>query len=203
MNEETLLEDLLRRVTIGDDQRAFSQLFGIFHLRLVYFTNRLIADEQMSEEIVSGAFNKLWQLRHAYQGKTIADVRAFLYTVCRNDGYTFLKRGAPHRKRVVLTSDVDELLDPEEKAEYVNHFVETEVYHKLYSAIELLPPGQKNVLKLFLENNSIQEIADQLNMTNLSVRQSKFKAIENLRNTLTEHFPIGMVIALLPWLFEN
>ena len=187
--------DLVQRFRAGEEP-AFNALYEQYFLRVYFYTFNLINDQQEAKAIVSDTFTKLWQLRQNF--KTLPDIRGFLYRVCRNQGFDFLKYRY-HSKQEILTEDVQQLFSQDiVDQDMISQVAHTEILHSLYKEIKNLPPQRQEVLRLFfVEGLSAKEIAKKLRMTEVRVRSVKAKALNQLRSNIGPLNITLLCIALL------
>jgi len=145
------------------------------HLR--FFAYKITKNKEVSEEIVSESFYKLWQGRE--KAKSVAAVKSFLYLITRNACYDHI--GSSYHKTVDLG---DELLwdTVEGGKDILTHIIYTELIGQIVAELEKLPKQQAEVFRLsYLEGMDTQEICETLGTTASSVYFARSKAISALR----------------------
>lgn len=180
--EKNTGNDIVGRMKAGDEL-AYQSVYNELYLPLFHFTSRLIGDRPVAQDIVSTAFMKLWQMHTRFS--TLQDIKAFLYTVCRHEGYDYLKYNyGKTNKNTVLTDNIEELVQNDPVEENIsNEIIRTEVLKAIYDEIQKLPPQRQSVVKmLFIDGLDTKEVALKLGLSVASVRSTKAKAIEQLRN---------------------
>jgi len=164
------------------DPEVFSYLWKEFSPRLHFFAEQLIRNKHEAEDIVVTAFEKL--LRRGDKLDNLVDVRAFLYIVTRNlclDYLRYQSRQTENKKEYY-----EWLLSGEDKPESNQIILSTEFYHKLYWAIDQLPPKAKQVVILTLQGLSVTEIAWRLNISVSNVTSQRMNARKLLKNLLSD-----------------
>jgi RNA polymerase sigma-70 factor (ECF subfamily) len=201
--EKNTGDDIASRMRNGDEQ-AYQSVYNELYLPLFHFTSRLIKDRPVAQEIVSTGFLKLWQMRNRFS--TFADMKAFIYTLCRHEAYDFLKYSYNKtNKNTVLTDNIEELLQEDAAPENISQeIIRTEVLKTIYEEIQKLPPQRQAVVKmLFIEGLDTKEVARSLGLSVASVRSTKAKAIEQLRNNALLKKLIASLLLLFSQLYSQ
>jgi RNA polymerase sigma-70 factor (ECF subfamily) len=161
--------------------RAFDVLFDMFFPALCYFANKLIDDRQEAEDIVLDTFQKLWARREHFE--TMPNIKAFLYITVRNTCLNYIRHKETQRKR---TREMLKLLPEPLEEDAEQHRIRAEVLQNIYSAIEKLPRKCREVFELsYFEGMKAQEIAEQLQISESTVRNQKVRALQLLKTALT------------------
>jgi RNA polymerase sigma-70 factor (ECF subfamily) len=176
LGEEEALSALLRGREEGLDY-----FFRRYHAPLIYFAQGLIHDRETAEDLVEDAFLKLWERREelGMQGS----LRAWLYTTVRNACIDLLRR---NKLKVVYVKEVQATSDKDDKP-VLHRIIEAETIEQVYAALQSLPPKCGQVFRMYyLEEKSLQEIADELDLSLSTVKSQKGRAIELLRKKLPQ-----------------
>lgn len=173
-------DDLVKAVAKGDI-KAFNQLFEEFYAPLFYYSYNLVQDKEEAKDIVLTALYKGWERREQFL--QYQHIKSFLYLVVRNAGLNFLKKEQNAAVRMEEILKVSEFHTQED--DYLA--TEAEVLKKVFKAIDDLPKKCKEVFKLtYLENKSVQEIAEMLQITPSNVSAQRHRALSLLRLALAE-----------------
>ncbi len=171
----------LKMLHAGDETglRYFMSVHGE-HLR--FFAYKITKNKEVSEEIVSESFCKLWQGRE--KSKSVEAVKSFLYLVTRNACYDHI--GSSYHKTVDLGEEL--LWDAiEERKDILTHIIYTELIGQIVAELEKLPKQQAEVFRLsYLEGMDTHEICETLGTTASSVYFARSKAISTLRVVFKE-----------------
>jgi len=171
------------------DTAAFAYIYKLYYSRLIYFAKQLVADESEAQDIVSGAFIKLWQ-RHA-DFDHLSNVKAFLYIAVRNACFDFLKyakRLAGNKKDYAYWTD-----DKEE--EILHLMLKAELLQEIVAEIEKLPPQYQAVCKLsFFEGLPNDDIAQRLGISVKTVRNIKALAVKEIQTHFLQRKLLPLVI---------
>lgn len=158
------------------DRRAFELLIDRFDIRLLYYVRKLIDDSNHAQDIVQEtwvcAFRSLPRLR---------DPKAFqswLYRIAHGYVAKELHRHYRRREDQAMIDVVDEsFVEDEMRVE------QAAVIHAALS--ELSPPHREILLLRFMEDFSIEEIANTLDLPPGSVKSRLHYAKNALRTVLT------------------
>lgn len=166
-----------------EKQECFRQLFETFHKPLCFFSNRILRDEAVSEDIVQEIFLKLWEMK-SEDCHRIKTIQSFLYVTAQNRCLNYLRdreiRDRHNRK-----------LQPEEPDEddFLCRQIHAEVIAELFAAVEELPDKCKDIfIRSYFDSESEKEIAEALNISVNTVKTQKLRAKEYLRVRLKDLF---------------
>jgi RNA polymerase sigma-70 factor (ECF subfamily) len=180
MNLNHLLHDnateLFHRFQEGDGE-AFKVLYDRHFPRLCLIIGAYVEQREVVEDIVTNAFIKLYDHRAGI--KEPGHIYAFLFVVAKNEAIGHLRLQRRQRKgRAMQEQLVDrEYHDPRETELERDRWMA-----KIQNLVELLPPARKKIFRLhFFEGLSIREIANQLNLTETTVRNQRNRALIFLR----------------------
>lgn len=183
-------ETLAARFREGD-ARAYTRIHDRDYRKYVYYAFQITQDKDAAVSIVTEAYVKLWKLHANFS--TMDDIAAFLYTVIRNDSYTFNRDRSNQRKSLRLVPDVETELPAleedynaqalQEQENEVFRF-KAELHARLNDKIQALPKQRRKVILLIQAGHSHEEIARQLRITVNAVKLAKAKAIAQLRHEL-------------------
>jgi RNA polymerase sigma-70 factor (family 1) len=163
------------------NSRAFDLLFDMFFPALCYFANKLIEERQEAEDIVLDTFQKLWARREHFE--TMPNIKAFLYITVRNTCLNYLRYRETQRKR---TREMIKLMPERFEEDAEQQRIRAEVMKNIYSEIEKLPKKCREVFELYyFEGMKANEIAEQLQISESTVRNQKVRALQLLKTALS------------------
>lgn len=152
-------------------------MYDRYFPKLFLIIREYVGRQDIAEDIVTNAFIKLYNRRTRIRD---ADhIYGFLFVVARNEAV------GHHRdqKRQRGVREVQELLVDRE----YNDPLEAELERdrgmlKIRQLIGQLPPSRKQIFEMhFFNGQSIREIANQLNLTETTVRNQRNRALSFLR----------------------
>ena len=166
-------------------KEAFAAVYNLHYSRLYAFIKKLVDDKEEARDITAETFVKLWKLHANFN--TQDNIKAFLYITARNACMDFLR----YRQR--QTANKQEfnyvLLQQEENvAAASNDEIKTLVLKQIHSEIENLPTQCRRIFKMaWLEGKKNAEIAEQLELTEQTIRNQKARAVKILRLALANY----------------
>ncbi len=156
------------------DPAAFNELFKRLE-RPLYGYLRRMTDETRAHDLVQKTFLKVHQYRDRY--KPGASSKAWIYTIARNNALDYL-RSAPKRREWA-----DDTID--EKVGNTKATRDIFENQRLWSRIEELPDGQRQVIELhFFHELNFSEIAKVLNIKSSAARVRAHRAYKVLKVAL-------------------
>jgi RNA polymerase sigma-70 factor (family 1) len=186
------LLELQRRIALYDDETAYRQLYYLFYKPLLHFTGSFVSSREVSEEIVSDVFIKIWQNRKHVD--EIRNLKIYLYVSAKNNTLRYLQS-----QQKLLPIGLDELevelqnnsQDPEEM------MITAEMMIKLERAIDSLPPRCKMVYKMIREDRlRYKEIAQILDISIKTIDNQLAIALRKIAEAI--QFDLRTVSSSLP-----
>ncbi|UII25393.1 RNA polymerase sigma-70 factor [Fulvivirga maritima] len=181
--------ELIKRVVEGD-QKAFTQLYDQYRARLYSVALRLLKSPTRAEGVVQEVFLKLWKDREKLD--SIKKIENYLFVMARNKIYDRFEKLANEQ-------EADKVFW--ERKEHVtqadNELLEKQYEEILNSILKKLTPQQQEVYKLSKEEHlSQQEIADQMNISRLTVKTHMANALKIIREGLKKHIELALILGL-------
>jgi RNA polymerase sigma-70 factor (family 1) len=185
-------EQLMQRIT-DKDPTAFNEVYDKLYRKLFFFAKSLIGNTEEARDIVAESFIKLWAQKNNFSN--MAHLQVYFYTVIKNACIDYLRR---NKLRTKIES---QLIQSEIVHENVieRKFQEAELFQLLYERISQLPDRMQQVFKLtYLEGYSRTEVAQMLNLSENTIRNTNAAAMKALRLTLgVEQFVILLALTVL------
>lgn len=172
------------------NEQALAWFFNEYYAALCIAASHYVHNIEIAKEIVSEAFYKTWQYRQQFE--KAASVRAYLYTVVRNDAARYIKdqslRGTTLQNITLVKVTEDNIFDTIVKAETARH---------LHKAIATLPRQCRKIFELlYIKGKTVPEVAKELKLAPSTVRAHKVRGLNALRRIV-----ISSLILLLCKLF--
>ena len=180
-NEENIS---LRQLKL-DDERAYEEIYFLYHKRLYSFAFKYLKSRELAEDAVHDTFIKLWDNRQNIQ----TSIRGFLFTTARNHVMNMIRN---HKRKVLKHIQLEQQKTPHRnKTEEVILYSE---YQKILArGLDELPEGKKNIFKLkTAQGLTNPEIAAKLGISIHTVKSQYYQASQFIRKYLNKHAGIRM-----------
>jgi RNA polymerase sigma-70 factor (ECF subfamily) len=183
---------LLGKVADGDEA-AFSRLYYIYEPRLSSFIYKITKSKEITAEIVHDVFLKIWMGREALQD--VKNFDAFLFVISRNLAINAFHKAMRELRRLEsLHQDLAQEEDYQQEEQLL--------YNVIDSAIEQLPPRQKEVFLLNrYERLTYDQIGKKLNIGKETVKTHIQLAMKSIKRTVLSKN--GLPSLLVSFLLNN
>ncbi len=164
------------------DERAFEELYRLYSEKIYHISRKMNLSHEDAEGVVQEVFLKIWKNRSkldpelSINAYLIAIVRSLVIKKAKKDArfFAFQQYKIPLIQQLSSPGADDELIF-------------SEFSQLTREIIEQLPPAQKKIFQLrYLENLSVAEIADQLQISKRTVENQVFRATGFVREKLTK-----------------
>ncbi|MBL7813801.1 MAG: sigma-70 family RNA polymerase sigma factor [Saprospiraceae bacterium] len=183
------------------DKQAFSALYQNYIADLLTYGYRLTNDKSLIKDSIQDLFLHLWQHRHNLSATD--SVRFYLYRSLRNR--IIRNIGTQSLTQTVEPDDLNYMALPNQlpfDEEWMNEETRQEQIHKLRNAIETLPKRQQEAIELrYLHDFSLEQIAELMDISNQSVRNTLHRALTALRDVLGGS--VGLLFFLMTIYFKK
>jgi len=173
---------LQQAIACLDDVQAYKQLFLLFHPSLLQFAISILKSKELSEEIVSDVFIKIWQKRQ--QLDKIENLQFYLFTAVKNRAINKLQE---QKKNTAISIDEAHIEirsiyhDPEQK------LISAEMIQDIHAAIQQLPTRCRLIFKLVKEDGlKYKEVAELLHISLKTVENQMSLAFKKIAGAI--HF---------------
>lgn len=171
---------LQEKIAINNDQQAYNDLFALFYQSLKQFAFSFLKSKQLSEEVVSDVFIKIWQKRGSLH--TITNLKLYLFTSIRNIALNYLKKqkglnNLPVEDYWVELNSI--YFDPEQL------MITAEMIARVQEAIQSLPSRCRLIFKLVKEEGlKYREVAELLNISVKTVENQMTLALKKIGSAI-------------------
>jgi len=157
----------------------FARLVDVCSHDLFLFAKGIVAHTELSEEIVSDVFIKIWENRSDLLN--IDHLKSYLYTAVRNRAVSVLRQ---KKKHTVNLEDLDDYyFEPVDSPD--ESLIDQEQLEQINRAIEALPAKSKMVFSLAkIQGLKYKEIADILDISVKTVDYHVALSIEKICQSL-------------------
>ena len=181
-------EQFLQRINTKQTE-AFRELFSEFYNSLVLFAMGFVEQQDVAEDIVQEVFIAVCDRDARYP--TYIAFRSFLYNSVKNASLNHLKHKNVEEKNLASLNLEDEGDDIDLK------MMEEELYRLLFKTIDELPDKCRNIFLLHLEGKGNEEIALLLNLSILTVKTQKKRAMSYIRERLGRVYFVMMSLGII------
>lgn len=167
------------------DEFAFAELHGRYKAVLFVHAYRMLGNEDEAKDIVQEVFTALWARRN--DAPVIASLPAYLYSAVRNKVLDCIARKKTEEKYIrslaMFMEEGENITDREIREKELTRLIERE--------ISLLPTRMREIFELSrYENLSYKEIAEELQISDKTVKKQVSNALIILRKKLDVAFSI-------------
>lgn len=176
-------DSALLALVADNDELAFAEVYRRYKGVLFLHARRILGNDEEGKDVLQELFTTLWTRRSSIDLKT--NLSAYLYASVRNRVFDIIA----HRK--VEQKYIASLASFIEKGEYVTdqQLLAEELRELIEREIAALPPKMREVFELSRkEELSHKEIADQLHISDKTVKKQVNNALHILREKLDTVF---------------
>lgn len=196
MLHETLNSEaeIIRMLNEGQE-KALRYVYNKYCNRIYLLAMKFLKSPELAQELVQDVFLKLWEKRTELDKDR--PIEAWLYTVARNKVINQFKKLAREQQKAAIQTL--EAVSATEKAD--KRLLEGEAFQLLNEAVIRLPEKQRQVYTLSrLEGYSRLEIAEQLQISALTVKTHMSRAVLSVKNFVqSKGLSIGCLAFVLYW----
>ena len=172
IEEKILLNEIKKK-----NREVFETLFEQYYPILVKFAEGYLFDQQACEDIVQTFFISFWSNSETVDIKT--SLKAYFFQSIKNLSLNRIrdlkiqdKHEIQYVESLVNIEPIDKLTDPE-------------IFGLIQEAIGSLPPQMAEIFRQkYFEGKKLKEIAEELNITDGTVKTQLFRARKTLRENL-------------------
>ncbi len=161
--------------------------YRLYRQPLLFFVIRYVGSREVAEDIVSDVFVKAWNARTNL--RRIDSLRAYLYVMAKNASLNYLRRPQAMSLEDVPADFEETLLEDDD---IFGNILRTELIKSIMEEVDRLPLKQQEVFRYtFLEDMSVEEISEKLQLSATAVYANRSRAIATLRELLMKK---GLVV---------
>ena len=188
-------QDLIVAMKNGD-QKAFEALYEQYWPEVYTMIYRRINDREVTKDILQDIFINLWNYRH----RIIAErsLAPWLNSAAKKQSISWYRKQVSTKQREMLYQENETLI-----VSAPTELETKELQELLDLEIEKMPDNMKMSFRLSrFENKSVREIADELSLSEQTVRNNVSMALERLRSRTKRFYSepanlAGMLVFLL------
>lgn len=174
-NFAEILKKKLQKMNDQEKKEVFGSIFKAQYPNLYYYALQLLKDEEMSRDIVSEVFTRVWENFSFYELDTLPSL---LFKMVKNKSLDYLRHSAVHAQYAdYYLHAVDEC--------YANNEEDEERIRLAAEMLDLLPDTTRHVLEeCYLNHKKYREVAEEMDVCQETVKRHIMKALKMLR----EHY---------------
>lgn len=174
------------------DREAWQDIIRIYYPVLCRFAERLLTSQTESEDVVTDIFVNIWQQDLKFSSTN--QLKKYLYTAVRNRCLNIVRDRSRERKKHENFASI--YLHTDDAIE--NEIIYTELLAEIRKEMESLSPRMKEVFYLaYFKELSNEEIAENLNLSNQTVRNQKTSALSILRKAIKPRLQTSVITFFL------
>jgi len=180
-------DDVLFRHLKQGSTNSFEMLFTKYYQDLCSFSNLIISNQQLAEEVVADVFVKIWQKKEKIDIKT--SVKSYLYKSTKNTTISYI------RKKRINEISLDEIfnLQEENSSNPELLIIQDETLEQIKDVLSILPKKSKLVFQMHRFNQlKYKDIAEIMNVSVKSVEKHMSKSMKILREYKINQEKIAM-----------
>lgn len=179
VNDSTYLKQLVEGLVQGDEA-CFKKLYELFSGKAYSVTRNMGLGHEDAEGVVQEVFLKIWKNRANLNPEL--SINAYIFAILRSRAINQLKKQA---RFFVFQEYQIPLLQQVTNLSADSDLIYAEFHNLSLELIERLPPAQRQIFKLrHLENKSIEEISEALNLSRRTVENQIFRGTKLIKEGL-------------------
>lgn len=178
---------------IEGDKENFNRIFKYHYKTMVLFAHGLVKIKEEAEDIVTNVMMRLWEKRSSLHFKTEHNIKSFLFVSVRNECMTVIKRkGRTKERDAVLNIPIDS------DENFLFKLIEADLISYIRILVNDLPEKEKKIFNLYyMEGKDTKEIAQELGMSDNTVRAYNSRALSAIRERINKETTIGILIIII------
>jgi RNA polymerase sigma-70 factor, ECF subfamily len=187
----TVAENFLIESIRKGDRKSYEFLFRNYYSNLCKYARNIVHNDATAEDLVMDVFVRIWE---DISSITISSsISGYLYQSVHNHCLNYLTR--KHKQFSELNSEtigkLNALMPPDLAADPFDGLKMKELRNRLDKSIEDLPEACREIFKLSrTEELSHKEIANQLGISENTVKVQIYRALAKIRVYLREYLPV-------------
>ncbi len=162
---------------------ALSRLYEMYYEHIFRFCVHRLFNKEIAEDVTSTVFLEVARRIRLFKGGTVQDFQNWLYAIAANQANAYIRKTS---RRKELLKEAAELMTAADES--TDESSEPD-WPRLYAAILKLKPQHQTIVTLrFFENCKYEQIAQILNVKEVTVRVTLHRILNELRNYLQSEF---------------
>lgn len=156
------------------EKKEFDAIFRENYSQLLFFARQYVSDEETCRDIVSAAFERLWQHFSSIEPDK---AKSFLYVTARNSCIDYARHESRHREYARYVTAMSSyatapstLMEREELVARVSRQIDC-----------LKPPTREIFMACYVDRKKYREVADEMGISTSTVKKHIIRALKALR----------------------
>lgn len=179
--DSSFLKQLVSRLAEGDSE-SFETLYQLFSKKIYNISRKMRLGHEDAEGVVQEVFLKIWKHRSKLDPEL--SINAYMIAIVRS---LVIKKTQKEARFIAFQTYQIPLLNSMTSYGPEDDMIYSEFHNLSMEVIELLPAGQRQIFKMrHLENQSIEEISEKLNISKRTVENQIFRATKTFKEGLAK-----------------
>lgn len=175
------------------DSSSFEQIYEKYNDPLYHFTLKFVKSPELADDLTQEVFIHIWELRD--QMPKVDNLRAYLFTMCRNHALNFLKKAS---KENVAMGEMLRHYHPDQKNSD-DKLVSEDYRLFIKNVLNSLPAQTREIFRLCREEyKSYDEVAALLGISRSAVKKHMVRTHKAFKDRLGDEtgLPLGVLLFL-------
>ncbi len=164
--------------------RKSKKLFEVYYLEfrsaIYWYVYRKLNKQDMAEDITADVFMKLLENYKIMEDRDRNGVRAWLYTVARNQMIDMFRKSSG-KQNVDMDEDVFEVIASKDE-DQISSLIKDQESQMVLAILEGLQPEEREIIHLrFYEEMKFSEISEIVNKDEGAVKMSLYRALDKIK----------------------
>ena len=187
--ENLLNEQVILNRVAADDRDAFRQVYNHYYGAVQQYVLLFAFDSSRLDELTQDVFVRIWEKRHKLTN--VESFQNYLFKITKNQVLNYI-RGCRVQERI---KEAQQLTDEPVTEDTDHKLVLNQYYQMAAEAIEQLPAGRKQVLKMSIDEGlTLDEIAEKLGISKSGVKNQLYAGIAHVRQYLERNAGITTLL---------
>ncbi|MBS1663905.1 MAG: sigma-70 family RNA polymerase sigma factor [Bacteroidetes bacterium] len=187
--------ELLLQIAQGD-RAAFKTLYTAYFPHVQQYVSLFEPGKDNLDELTQDVFVRIWEKRVRLAG--VESLKGYIFLITRNVVFNFIRAMRVRQRERELDETTDVISNDLE-----HDLLFRQYYQLAQEAMDKLPTGRRKVLKMSIDDGlTLDEIAEQLNITRAGVKKQLYAATAFVRQYLQEHGEMTLLLFVFLSLFE-
>lgn len=176
---------LLERIGQHSDRAAFQKLFQDYAPKIKAYAFK-VGMHEAADELVQEVMINIWRRAQQFDSSRACS-STWIYAIARNARIDYLRKNG--RQSVEISVETDHLWSFAGQDDTPEEHAQARMVRRVRDSLGILPTDQRDVLaKVYLEDKSHQQVADELNLPLGTVKSRVRLALQKLNVVLQEEW---------------